>query len=134
MIELVDTVNNRRTPIACEQHHTILFVTDVRAAVAFYTEKLGFWSPFMEGDPPSFAGVNLDRVQIFLERGTPSPSGCAVYFVVGDADALCAFHRAHGVEVVQEIEDRPYGLRDYSVRDRDGYVLTFGHRLPAEAT
>ena len=60
------------------------------AAVEFYTTKLGFWSPFMEGDPPTFAGVNLGRVQIFLERGTPSPEGCSVYFVVGERQLLLA--------------------------------------------
>jgi hypothetical protein len=29
--------------------------------------------------------------------------------------------------------DQPWGLRDYKVRDRDGYELTFGHRLPDRA-
>ena len=64
--------------VECEQHHTSLTVSDVAAAVEFYTTKLGFWSPFMEGDPPSFAGVNLGRTQIFLQLGTPNPEGCSV--------------------------------------------------------
>lgn len=113
----------------CEQHHACMAVKDVRAAVEFYTRKLGFKSGFVEGDPPRFAGVNLDRVQIFLKRGTPSPKGCSVYFVVSDADELHAFHRSNGVEIVQAIDDRPYELRDYTVRDLAGYRLTFGHRL-----
>ena len=83
----------------------------------------------MEGDPPTFAGVNLDCVQIFLERGTRAPKGCSVYFVVGDADELHAFHRSKAVEIVRTIDDRPYELRDYTVRDLEGYHLTFGHRL-----
>jgi hypothetical protein len=73
--------------------------------------------------------VNLGQVQIFLERGTPCPQGCAVYFVVGDADELHAFHRARQVEIVEEPQDRLYELRDYTVRDLHGYRLTFGHRL-----
>ena len=83
-----------------------------------------------EGEPPTFAGVNLDCVQIFLRRGQPAPQGCSVYFVIGDADALHAWHRSNGVEVAQPPDDRPYGLRDYTVRDLDGYYLSFGHRLP----
>ena len=74
-------------------------------------------------------GVNLGQVQMFLEQGTPGPQGCSVYFVVDDADALCEFQRANGVEIVVPPEDRAYGLRDYSVRDLDGYRLSFGHRL-----
>jgi hypothetical protein len=44
-----------------------------------------------------------------------------VYFVVGDADALYAFHRANRVDIVEAPHDRPYKLRDYTVRDLDGY-------------
>ncbi|HKO55874.1 MAG TPA: VOC family protein [Thermoanaerobaculia bacterium] len=82
-------------------------VPDVRAAVDFYTGRLGFRLAFAEGEPPTFAGVNLGRVQIFLQQGTPSPGGSSVYFVVGDADELLAFHQANGVEVAQPIGDRP---------------------------
>src|SRR5919204_159366 len=114
-------------PIDCEQHHATLSVRDVRAAADFYTKKLGFVLAFAEGDPPTFAGVNLGRVQIFLSKGTPAPEGCSVYFVVGDADALHEFHRANGVEIVEGLRDQPYGLREYTARDLDGYCLNFGH-------
>jgi catechol 2,3-dioxygenase-like lactoylglutathione lyase family enzyme len=114
--------------VECKQHHPILSVSDVRAAADFYADKLGFIVAFIE-DPPRFAGVNLGDVQIFLQKGTPSTDGCAVYFVVGNADELFEFHRANGVEVVESPQDRPYELRDYTVRDSSGYYLTFGHRL-----
>jgi len=52
-----------------------------------------------------------------------------VYFVVGNADDLYEFQRANGVEIVQEPGDREYGIRDYRVRDLDGYELAFGHHL-----
>ena len=101
----------------------------MRAAVDFYTTKLGFTLGFTWGDPPDIAGVNLGKVQMFLERGTPHPAGCSVYFVVGDADELHEFHRAGGVEVVVPPDDRLYGLRDYRVRDLHGYELSFGHYI-----
>jgi catechol 2,3-dioxygenase-like lactoylglutathione lyase family enzyme len=114
--------------VDCERLHPGLAVPDVAAAVEFYAARLGFSVGFTwGGDPPTFAGVNLGEVQVFLSRGTPSPEGCDVFFVVGDADELYAFHRAGGVEVVQEIGDRDYGLRDYTVRDLNGYRLSFGH-------
>src|SRR4030095_8627463 len=69
------------------------------------------------------------QVQMFLEKGEPRPEGCSVYFVVGDADELCAFQRANGVEIVVAPDDRAYELRDYTVQDLHGYRLTFGHRL-----
>lgn len=115
--------------IECEQIHAGLAVADIATAVEFYIHKLGFKLGFTWGNPPTFAGVNLDKVQMFLQKGTPDPKGCAVYFLVGDADRLYEFHRAQGAEIAQEIGDRDYGIRDYVVRDLHGYYLSFGHRL-----
>jgi catechol 2,3-dioxygenase-like lactoylglutathione lyase family enzyme len=115
--------------IECEQIHAVLAVGDISTAVDFYTTKLGFKLGFTWGDPPTFAGVNLGKVQMFLQKGTPDPKGCSVTFLVGDADQLYEFHRANGVEVAEEIADREYGIRDYAVRDLNGYYLSFGHHL-----
>ena len=120
---------NTMTPqVDCERYHATLFVRDVPAAVDFYTQKLGFTPGFLWGDPtPTMAGVNLGDVQIFLEQG--QPNGSVLNFVVGNADELHDYQRANGVEVVQQPDDRPYGLRDYTVRDRDGNYLSFGHYI-----
>lgn len=115
--------------VECERHHASVCVHDITEAVEFYTTKLGFRPGFTWGEPPSFAGVNLGEVQQFLERGTPNPDGCALYFVVGDADELYEFHRANGVKVVAEPGDREYGLRDYAIEDLAGYRLSFGHYI-----
>jgi catechol 2,3-dioxygenase-like lactoylglutathione lyase family enzyme len=118
-----------RPTVDCEHHHTGLPVPDVLGAVKFYTEKLGFELGFTWGEPPTMAGVNLGKAQIFLEQGTPNPAGCNVYFVVGDADELFEFQRSNRVEMVTEPGDRPYGLRDFQAKDLHGYQLGFGHYI-----
>jgi len=115
--------------VECTQEHASLRVSDVTAAIRFYTEKLGFRLGFTWGDPPSMAGVTLGDVQMFLEQGTPGPNGCSVYFVVVNADELYEFQRANGVDILETPGDRPYGLRDYRVRDLHGYELGFGQHL-----
>src|SRR5687768_2092144 len=97
--------------VECEQHHPTLFVSDVLAAADYYVSKLGFSRGFSWGDPPTMVGVNLGGVSIHLAQGTPSPNGCSVYFVIGDADELYAFQRSNGAEILAPPEDRPYGLR-----------------------
>ena len=124
----------RRPTVECETSHAILAVPDVRSAIDFYTTKLGFWLAFATGEPPTFAGVNLGEVQMFLQLGTPSPQGCSVYFVVSDADELYRFHRSCGVEIIVPPDDRQYGLRDYTIQDSNGYHLTFGHRSHCESS
>ena len=115
--------------IECEQIHAGLAVDDLSGAINFYTSKLGFKLGFTWGDPATFAGLNLGKVQMFLRKGTPDPKGCVVYFLVGDADVLYEFHRSNGVEIAQEIGDREYGIRNYVVRDLSGYYLSFGHHI-----
>jgi catechol 2,3-dioxygenase-like lactoylglutathione lyase family enzyme len=123
------TLNPAVPEIECEQIHPELAVPDILAAVDFYTKKLGLKLGFTWGDPPQIAGVNLGSVQLFLAKGPANPKGSSVYFVVGNADELYEFQRTNGVEVLEPIADRHYGLRDYRVRDLNGYNLNFGHHL-----
>jgi len=115
--------------IECEHTQTSLAVSDLAAAIEFYLTKLGFQFGFTFGEPAVFAGLNLGNVGIFLKEAAPAPSAGAVFFTVGDADALYEFHRANGVEVVEEIGDREFGMRDYVVKDLYGYRLVFGHHI-----
>jgi catechol 2,3-dioxygenase-like lactoylglutathione lyase family enzyme len=115
--------------VECERTQACLAVSDLAAAIEFYVTKLGFRFGFTFGEPATFAGLNLGKVGIFLKKGAPAPSAGAVFFTVGDADALYAFHRANGVEVVEEIGDREFGMRDYVVKDLYGYRLIFGHDI-----
>jgi catechol 2,3-dioxygenase-like lactoylglutathione lyase family enzyme len=65
-----------RPRVQCELHHATLSVPDVGAAAEYYATKLGFTLAFTEGDPPTFAGVNLDHVstatELFGEFATPN--------------------------------------------------------------
>lgn len=119
-----------RPSIDCEQQHVSIFVPDLAAAIDFYTNKLGFTLAFRWGDPPQFAGVNLDRTQIFLDSSrAPNPSGCCIFFNVSDVDALFAYHAANGVDIAETIGDRPWHIRDYTVRDLNGYYIVFGQQM-----
>lgn len=117
--------------IECEQLHAGLAVSDLAAAVDFYVKKLGFVEIFTDGEPPTFAGVNLGSMQIFLAKGTPPPhpDTAAAFFLVGDVDQLYEFHRANGVAIAETIEDKPYGIRSYTVRDLDGHYVVFGQHI-----
>ena len=117
--------------VECERLHPTLQVPDVAAAVDFYTKRLGFTLGFTwpEDGPPTMAGVNLGEVQVFLQSGTPAPTGTAIAFVVGNADELFEAQQSQGVEVVERPDDRLYGLRDYAVQDLNGYRLAFGHYI-----
>ncbi|MBZ5606274.1 MAG: VOC family protein [Acidobacteriia bacterium] len=118
--------------VECDYVNPGLAVRDVPAAIDFYTNKLGFKLGFTwGGDPPTFAGVTLGNVQLFLGKGMPPPPSdvSAAFFHVGDADPLYEMHQSNGVEIVQTIADRSYGIRDYAIRDPWGHLIVFGHNL-----
>lgn len=52
------------------------------------------------------------------------------YVVVEDADAHHARAMAAGAEIVMELSDMDYGSRDYSARDFEGNLWSFGTYRP----
>ncbi len=117
--------------VQVEQVHPSVRTRDVVATAEYYVERLGFRHSFLWGEPPTMAGVMLGSVQVFIQQGDPVPDSGEIYFVIGDADELYDFHVARGVPIATPIGNRNYELRDYTVRDPNGYHLSFGHHRPA---
>lgn len=117
----------------------VLQVADVNRSVAFYTDKLGFFSHGTWGKGPDFCIVQRGHVTLALDR-TREPGAVvplnqywAAYVYVEDADTLHAEFTAKGVDIARALCDAEYGLRDFDVRDPDGHLIAFGHLLsPAE--
>jgi uncharacterized glyoxalase superfamily protein PhnB len=53
------------------------------------------------------------------------------YVIVADPDAHCERARAAGAEILREPVDQDYGGRDYSARDPEGYLWSFGTYRPS---
>lgn len=49
-----------------------------------------------------------------------------IYIIVKDVDAHCAKAKAAGAEILLAPKDQDYGGRDYSARDLEGHVWSFG--------
>lgn len=107
----------------------VLPVTDLRATVAYYTDVLGFDDPWFWGDPPTDAGVRSGGRNAFMFEHAPARATAhrgTVYVVnVREIDALRARHQAAGATIVSDVEDKPWGVREYTVEDVNGYRLRF---------
>ena len=53
-------------------------------------------------------------------------STVSIYAVVSDPDEHYRRARDAGAQIVREIEDTPYGSREYSARDLEGNLWSFG--------
>src|SRR5258708_19099145 len=105
------------------QGASVLHVTDVKATATFYRDVLGFSWDF--GDE-SYSVVWRDNSAIHLAKGDGSPTGVHLFQWVQDVDAYYGEIAARGAKVEARPEDRPYGLREFSVRDVNGLVVIFG--------
>lgn len=56
-----------------------------------------------------------------------------LYVCVADVDAHYARAKAAGAEIVRELADTEYGSREYSARDTEGKLWSFGTYYPAPA-
>lgn len=105
----------------------VFTVSSIDSAVAVYS-KLGFTEEFRVGEPPFYAGVQRDGIGIHLnlDDGTGRVGNGACYSMVDDVNSLWDEFQEAGVEVIEPIGDRPYGMRDFYIRDGDGNSLGFG--------
>jgi uncharacterized glyoxalase superfamily protein PhnB len=64
----------------------------------------------------------------------PSASAHGIYVTVEDVDAHHARAREAGAEIVAEPTDQDYGSREYSARDLEGNLWSFGTYDPCAST
>jgi len=104
-------------------------VTDVEATQVWYRDVLGFEIAWGGSE---FGAVWQDRVEIFFARvKTPLPGSC-VCVRVDDADALHERYRRSGAPIVGELEDKPWGMREFTLQDPNGHRLRIGHAIPGQ--
>jgi RimJ/RimL family protein N-acetyltransferase/uncharacterized glyoxalase superfamily protein PhnB len=113
----------------------ILAVPDVQAAAAFYRDQLEFTVDWTYGDPPTHGSVSLGewttqaaRIQLsHTDEPFDAATAVALYIFVGpDIDARYARYQERGVTIARELATQPWGMREFAVRDRNGYLLRFG--------
>jgi catechol 2,3-dioxygenase-like lactoylglutathione lyase family enzyme len=126
-----------------KQTSPLLQVRELAASVAFYGQKLGFRTGSMEG---GFSVIRRDDCVLYLAQKTKdvdvtnkaaraADDGWCNYDLHihcqrGTLDALLEEFRAKGVPISDCFAGgpvtRPYGIRDFSVTDPDGYEIVFG--------
>ena len=104
-------------------------VADLHASIAYYEQQLGFRvvAQMSVGD---YAIVERDDIAIHLfknDAGHCSPVG--IHIFTEDLDALHAELQQRGARVSQGIERKPWGNRDFRVRDDSGNEIKFTEPL-----
>lgn len=126
--------------------YPVLQYRDAPAAIAWLQRAFGF--RIAANHPDETGGVThaelaLGNGMVMLgsckEDGpfalkTPREAGLStqsVYIVVAEVDALFALAQTAGAEIVWGIRDTDYGSRDFTARDPEGHLWSFGTYAPS---
>jgi uncharacterized glyoxalase superfamily protein PhnB len=117
---------------------------DARAAIAWLCKAFGFaeQAVYGEGDVVHHAQLTFGNGIVMLGSSRPDSYGrspaelggavsSTVYVYVAEIDAHCQRAKQAGAEIVRELQDTDYGSREYSARDPEGHVWSFGTYHPA---
>ncbi|HVR41766.1 MAG TPA: VOC family protein [Thermoanaerobaculia bacterium] len=97
---------------------------DVPAGVAHYRDILGFTINYAQDN---IGVMDREKTRILLIARTEEHKGIgSCYVYVSNADELHAELVAKGANVRSEPVSRPWGLREFEVRDLEGNRITFG--------
>ncbi len=116
--------------------HPVLPVREVSAAIAYYTEKLGFRRVFQDvPDAPRYASIERDGVQLHLQWHDSASfrdrvDTIALRFLIEEVEALFTEYRLSGaVSEKNTISDTAWGTREFAFYDPDGNGLFFYQSL-----
>ncbi|MDX1995426.1 MAG: VOC family protein [bacterium] len=118
----------------------VLAVKDMEASLDFYTQKLGFEITMSMNGPdekPNFVFVNKGAARLGLSLSPyPEPAGNGVVFMLYpgqdyDIDQDYNSFQEKGVTIAEPIKSEYWGDRVFSLRDPDGYYLTFCKEVAA---
>ena len=110
----------------------VIAVSDLAESANFYRDVLGFtvhevgdpgWRFFVKDGFCVMAGECPDAIP-------PRDMGDHSYFayiVVDDIDDYFEAIKAKGAEILKEIRDEPWGMREFAIRTSDGHRIMFGY-------
>jgi uncharacterized glyoxalase superfamily protein PhnB len=113
-----------------------LAVRDMKRTIEFYKNSLGFkmGMAFPNADNPEYADLSKDGMVLMfipvesIGIGSEEKLGTGVNLYMnidGDIDEYYNELKNRNVQIAVDIKDEPYGIRDFTVEDIDGYKLTF---------
>ena len=101
-------------------------VADVERAQQHYRDTLGFEIGWLEPDK-SIGAVSRDKAVLFFRKRQP-PFEPAIHWVYAeDIDVSYQELQSTGANIIDPLQTKPWGLRQFTVQDLDGNLFYFHH-------
>jgi uncharacterized glyoxalase superfamily protein PhnB len=101
-------------------------VADVERAQQHYRDTLGFEIGWLYPGK-EIGAVSRDGVAIFFRKRQPPFEPVVHWVFAKDIDASYRELQSSGADIVEPLEKKPWGLRQFTVKDLDGNLYYFHH-------
>jgi len=106
----------------------VLAVRDVSETILYWQEVLGFPVKWTWGEPPTHGAVSWHNAHIQFyqdpERAAAS-KGNSVWIRLQRLEELYKMHQHKNAEIVAPLENQPWGMAQYTVKEINGYFIHF---------
>lgn len=111
-----------------KQMRPMLQSRDVKASIEFYTSILGFkLDDSLEQDGTiKWASLYKDEVCLMFTLGNQIPVMTGDLYIYPNDLELLWNNIKDKCEIAVPIENKPYGMREFVIKDNNGYILKFG--------
>lgn len=117
---------------------SVLAVRNLASSTRYWTQVLGFTLEPVDASGWSF--LTRDRFKVMLGECADDRDAAELrnhsyfaYLYVEGIDGLHAELEARGAGITSRPSDKPWGLREFTLRTPDGHRITFGQLLPGSS-
>jgi catechol 2,3-dioxygenase-like lactoylglutathione lyase family enzyme len=111
--------------------HPVLSTKNVQASLDFYTNILGKADTYFPGEKSEYGLIKLGSYSIHFAKVdiVTIAQRHSLMIFVDDVDAYYERCKIFKVEIVKELRNEPYSLRDFVFKDNNGHKIVIAKKI-----
>ena len=128
-------MENKETAGTPAHAEPILAVKDITETIDYWHQVLGFPNKWTWGEPPNYGGVNWNTTSVQFNLApelAEASKGNAIFIRVKKLEELYQYHQQKNAVIVEPLENKPWGMAGYTVKEINGYYIVFAGAMIRE--
>ncbi len=112
-------------------------VRNLRQTLDYYREHFGFYEEWLWGDIDG--GIRRDDMRLifteepdFVNKFNTDQTHFVLIWFVDNVDEIYEEFKQRNIEITQDIKNEPWGIREFSIRDINGYLIRVSEGISKE--
>ena len=115
----------------------VLPVADLKATIKYYKTKLGFSEEWFWEDTDAGCGRNelfmlFNLNPTLLDAMLAASAPLEIIWIVEQVDDIYAEYTQKDLTLLSELENKPWGMREFTIKDINGYAIRIAKPLENE--